>query len=406
MNAKKWILLTLLSLLLVAILGVLLRYKIAFSLPSINQKYLQHSHSHFAMNGWLTQILMVLLASVINGQEHFKKYNFVLFLNLLASYGMLISFLFQGYGSISILFSTLSIVVVYYFGIQLWKDMNRAQMQKSSFIWFKAAIVFAALSSLGVAMLAYLMATHNVNIRVQQATTYFYLHFQYNGWLTFACFGLLFDLLENKNIQIKNVKKFVWFYAGACIPAYFLSTLWLALPMWIYIIVVISAIVLLTGWFWLALQIRKQYSGALLQIPVISKWLLGCSALAFTIKVALQAGSTIPSLNNMAFGYRPIVIGYLHLVFLGVITLFILGYLVYVNHLKATRILSIGLLLFVIGIVLNELMLMTQGLTAMGYYSVPHINEVLFGITILMLLGTIIINIAINKKPIQAIERF
>lgn len=401
MNAKKWILLTLLSLLLVAILGVLLRYKIAFSLPSINQKYLQHSHSHFAMNGWLTQILMILLASVVsftNGQEYFKKYNFVLFLNLIASYGMLISFLFQGYGSISIMFSTLSIVVVYYFGIQLWKDMNSAAIQKTSFIWFKGAIVFAVLSSLGVAMLAYLMATHNVNIRVQQATTYFYLHFQYNGWLTFACLGLLFDLLENKNILIKNVKKFFWFYSAACIPAYFLSTLWLALPMWIYIIVVISAIVLLTGWLWLVLQIRKEYSGALLQISVISKWLLGCSALAFTIKVALQAGSTIPSLNNMAFGYRPIVIGYLHLVFLGVITLFILGYLVYVNSLKTNIILSIGLILFIIGIVLNELMLMTQGLAAMGYYNVPHINEVLFGITILMLLGTIVINIAANKS--------
>src|SRR3546814_690776 len=170
MNAKKWISLTLLSLLLVAILGVLLRYKIAFSLPVINQKYLQYSHSHFAMNGWLTQVLMVLLASCLSdipGKGHFKKYNFVLTLNLIASYGMLISFLLQGYGPISILFSILSIAVVYIFGIQLWKDIKRAPIQKAGFICFKAAIVFAVLSSFALGILAYLIATHNLVIQFQ-----------------------------------------------------------------------------------------------------------------------------------------------------------------------------------------------------------------------------------------------
>ena len=404
MTVKKWITITLFSLLLVAILGVLLRYKIGFSFPLINQKFLQHSHSHFAMNGWLTQLLMILLASSVSSTieiNHFKKYNFILFTNLIVSYGMLISFLFQGYGAVSIFFSTLSILVVYYFGIQLWKDIKKSQIQKASFIWFKAAIVFAVISSLGIAMLAYLMATHNINIKIQQATTYFYLHFQYNGWLIFACFGLLIDLLTNKNIQIKGTRKFFWFYASACIPSYVLSILWLPLPMWLYGIVVLSAAVLLLGWIWFFLHIYKQLPLFIHQIPKIAKWLLGCSALAFTIKVILQAGSTIPFLNNLAFGYRPIVIGYLHLVFLGIITIFLLGYLFYMNYLRAVKLTCLGIILFVIVIILNELMLMLQGLAAMGYYRVPYINEILFGITVLMLLGTTIINIGANKKSLQ-----
>jgi len=400
MTFKKWISVTLFSLLLVATLGVLLRYKIAFSLPVINQKYLQHSHSHFAMCGWLTQMLMILLSNAVSkaiSPDHFKTYNFILFANLVISYGMLVSFLFQGYGGISIFFSTLSVLVVYYFAIQLWRDMNRSPLKLSSFIWFKGALIFSVLSTFGVMMLAYLMATKNININIQQATTYFYLHFQYNGWFIFACLGLLINVLQNQNIQIKNTKKFFWVYAIACIPAYFLSTLWLPLPLWLYIIVVISAITLLGGWIWFFMQLRKGLTSVLYQTQKIVKWLLGLSALAFTIKVILQAGSVVPSLNNLAFGYRPIVIGYLHLVFLGVVSLFILGYLTYTGYLKVTKPLSIGIVIFIIGIILNELALMTQGVTAMGYYNLPLINETLMGITALMLLGTLTINMAIQQ---------
>src|SRR5690606_5658328 len=187
-----------------------------------------------------------------------------------------------------------------------------------------------------------------------QATTYFFLHFQYNGWLIFACIGLLIDLLSQKRIQIKNTDKFFWIYASACIPAYFLSTLWLPLPTWIYIVVVISGLIILLGWLWFIVKLRKQFPLFLESVSNLAKWLLGLSAIAFTIKVILQAGSTIPSLNNMAFGYRPIVIGYLHLIFLGVITLFLFGYLIYANYLKVTKSLTIGMTLFVVGIILNE----------------------------------------------------
>lgn len=378
----------------VALLGVLLRYKITFSLPQINQKFLQHSHSHFAMSGWLTQILMILLSysvSKVIGNFHFKKYNFILSINLIASYGMLVSFLFQGYGAIAIFFSSLSVLVIYYFGIQLWRDIDRAPSQLPGFIWFKAALIFAVLSSFGVAMLVYLMITNNVDINIQQATTYFYLHFQYNGWLIFACLGLFMNIVHFQGIEIKHINKLFWLYAIATIPAYFLSTLWMRLPLGVYLIVVVSALILLSGWAWLYLQLRRRLVFA--HVPQSAKWLLVLSAIAFTIKVILQAGSMIPSLNTMAFGYRPIVIGYLHLVFLGVITLFVLGYLVYTGYLRTSKTLSVGFTIFVIGIILNELALMVQGLAAMRYYNVPFINEVLFGITVTMLIGTIGINI-------------
>ena len=399
MNVKKWITLTVFSLLLVAILGVLLRYKISFSIPLINQKYLQHSHSHFAMSGWVSQCLMVLLASTVSSsfnEAHFKKYNFILWLNLGIAYGMLLSFLFQGYGTYSIILSTLSLLAVFYFGIQLWRDMNKAAVRKACFIWYKAAILFNILSAIGIAELAYIMATHIFDIKLQQATTYFFLHFQYNGWFIFACLGLGIELLNQKQIQIKGLRNFFWIYALGCVPAYLLSVLWLPLPLWMYIIVILAALSLISGWVWFLLQILKQLPAFTLNMPLVSRRLFACAGIAFTIKVILQAGSTIPSLNHLAFGYRPIVIGYLHLVFLGIVTLFLLGYLFYMGYLSIHRIRKLGVTLFVIGIILNELMLMMHGLTAMGYYTMPYINEMLLGITLLMLTGVILI---IIKTP-------
>lgn len=408
MNTRKWITATLFSLLFVAILGLLLRYKIAFSLPFINQKYLQFGHSHFAMTGWFTQLLIVLLASSVSktlGTPYLKKYTVFALSNIITSYAMLAAFLYQGYGSISIIFSVISMVVMVCFGVQLWRDMNKSTQPLPGFIWFRAAVIFSILASLGVVMLVYLKITRNMDINIQQATTYFYLHFQYNGWLVFACFGLLINMLSERNVKIRNIKPFFWCYSVACIPAYFLSVLWLPIPSWLYIIIIISAFIIAGGWIWFIVQINKQSFLIFKHIPSTSKLLFGCSALAYTIKVVLQLGSTIPSLNNLAFGYRPIVIGYLHLVFLGVITLFILGYLIYADYLKPTKWVNIGVLLFIIGIILNELMLMMQGLMAMGYYNIPYINEILVGVTALMLLGIIGINMRYNNDSFKATGR-
>lgn len=401
MTIKRWIKITVFSIFLVAVLGVLLRYKITFSLPVINQKYLQHSHSHFAMAGWITQIIMIFLSyniSTLFGEGHFKKYNFVLFFNLASAYGMLISFLFQGYGAISIFFSTCSILALYYFSVQLWKDMSKAPIKLPSFRWLKASLVFAGLSTLGIIFLVYLMISKNRDINVQQATTYYFLHFQYNGFFFFACFGLFLNILREKGISIQNLSKFFWIYSVATTISYFLSTLWMHFTTGVYLIIAVSGIVLTLGWLWFLKKLKPHLTHLNKNISSQVKWLFFLSATAYTIKVILQTGSIVPSLNNMAFGYRPIVIGYLHLVFLAVITIFILAYLLHRQYIRYSKLLWTGIVIFIVGIIANEIALMLQGLSAMRYQLLPFINEILFAITLLMLIGTCIINLAIHKK--------
>ena len=160
MDIYRWLRICFFNLLLVSVLGILLRYKIAFSLPIILQKNVLHSHSHFAFSGWITQCLMVLMLYYLNTQQLpniFARYKLILILNLVSAYGMLVSFILQGYAIASISFSTLSVFTAYTFAWMYWKDLNRLPGKSGSTLWFRAALVFNVLSSFGAYALAFIM---------------------------------------------------------------------------------------------------------------------------------------------------------------------------------------------------------------------------------------------------------
>ncbi|MDQ2863591.1 MAG: hypothetical protein M3R50_08095, partial [Bacteroidota bacterium] len=158
-HLKKWILIAFINLLIVSILGVTMRYKIAFYLPFIEQRNFLHAHSHFAFSGWVTQILMVLLWAFLYQYlpaTSLKKYKWLIILNLAAAYGMLFTFPWEGYGVFSIIFSTLSIFSGYLFAIIFWRDLNKIKIKVISTWWFKAALIFNVLSSGGAYFLTYM----------------------------------------------------------------------------------------------------------------------------------------------------------------------------------------------------------------------------------------------------------
>ncbi|HNP53959.1 MAG TPA: hypothetical protein PKK69_05065, partial [Ferruginibacter sp.] len=162
LDARRSFRIALFNLLIVAVLGCLLRYKIAFSFPWLDQKHLLHTHSHFAFSGWITQAILVLLLHRLGKlwQENlFAAFRWNLHINLLGAYGMLLSFPVQGYGGFSIFFSTLTIVNHFHFGWKLWKKINRSSIRQIGFYWIRAAILFGWLSSLGAFALAYNMVT-------------------------------------------------------------------------------------------------------------------------------------------------------------------------------------------------------------------------------------------------------
>ena len=399
--AQFWLRISFINLLIISILGVVLRYKIAFPLHFIDQKGLLHGHSHFAFSGWITQTIMVLLIYTISKYQHeklFNRYKLFLWVNLIAAYGMLIAFPIQGYGFVSISFSTLSILNGFVFTIQIWKDLNSTKLKLPSFLWYKAALIFNVISSVGAFSLAYLMATKNANQTSYLLSVYGYLHFQYNGWFFFACMGLFVSKIEVIKGYAKQINIVFWLFSLACIPAYLLSALWLKLPQALYVVVVLAAFSQLVGSI---ILVKSTVGKDIYNIISFSKnaiIIIALSAIALSIKIALQTISIIPSLSQISFGFRPIVIGYLHLMLLGVISLFLIGFVLGNKLIAINKYFTIGVFVFVVGIVVNEFLLLWQGVKSISYIGVENMNVYLFVAAIVMFSGLLLLNYGIIRK--------
>lgn len=387
---------------MVAMAGVILRYKIAFPLPWVQQKHLLHAHSHFAFTGWISQMIMVIMITMLGNhlkRNLFPTFNRILVLNQLAAYGMLASFAIQGYGTVSISFSTLSILISYAFGWLIWKELKQTDSDETGFRYFKAAIVFNVVSSLGTFWLVTLMIEKNIHQNWYLAAVYFFLHFQYNGWFIFSMLGMLHLMLKKAGLPLRHEKQIYLILLYTLVPAYLLSTLWAPLPDWIYAMVVMTALLQLGAWTWLLMQLPR-IKTALKTFRFAATWLVLISFLGLTLKFLLQAISTIPALGQFAFGVRPVVVAYLHLVMLVVVSFFLLAYNHQQDSIPRNKLALFSIGTFAVGVLLNEILLMLQGISFISPVTIGVTNEILFYVAVLMLTGATLVAISsFTKTP-------
>jgi hypothetical protein len=93
------------------------------------------------------------------------------------------------------------------------------------------------------------------------------------------------------------------------------------------------------------------------------------------------------------------VIGYLHLSFVGIISLFILGYINEFIHRFRGKVSGIGFLVFVTGFIVQEVILMLQGLEAMNVEPIKSANIILFFCAVAMVTGLVWITTGIIRTP-------
>lgn len=393
---RQWALLSLVNLALVAALGLLLRYKGAFYLPGVNYKYLLNAHSHFAFSGWITTALFVALLYVLarSGGRVGRVYRRLFWFSQLASGGMLISFVMQGYGPVAIFFSALSVVFSYWFAFCYWRDLGRASLPAVVRLCLRLALVFLVVSSAGPYLLAYSMAHHLGNMTFYYNSIYLYLHFQYNGWFSFGVMGLFFWMLYDRGVQVDGgaFRWFVGLMGAACVPAYGLSLLWMAPPLWVRGLagvagaMQVGAIMIL---LWLLRDLLPR-AGTPKREGSWMGLLFGLSVLAFIIKIVLQALSVVPSLGAFAFGFRPVIIGYLHLVVLGFVSFFLLGFFIRTGlSAEPGGTARLGLSCFMLGVIANELILLVQSGLAMAGVAWMAAPYYLLGVAALMFVGMV-----------------
>jgi len=398
---KTWLRIGLLNLLLVALWGLVMRYKMAYGFSFFDAKNLLHAHSHFAFSGWITHLLYSGLAVLVTnylGTEKHAKYKWLVYTNLISSYGMLIAFSLQGYKAISITFSTLTIFVAVAYAYYFIKDARYLPKNHPSKRWAIGGLLFNVFSSLGPFSLAFLMASKNPNHELYNASIYFYLHFQYNAWFLFGSIALIAAYFPS---NFPDLKKYFNWLTIATVPAYLLSILWIQISDWLYFIAVIAALLQLTVWINLLLKcfpLIKNYFNS--SIPTWVRLFLITALIVISSKFVLQAISVIPYFSHLAFTFRPVVIAFLHLVLLGGYSLFLVGYIFEKPFFKNSISLQWAALTFYFGVVLNELLLAGQTFGYVLNLSIIRINNMLFIAALHLLIGSLFIFylVAANKS--------
>lgn len=387
MQRSFWLKFSVFNFLIVALLGVTMRYKILYSMPFLDQKHLQEAHSHFAFYGWITNVIYVLILNYmhkINAQIDLKKYEKLIVVNLIASFTMLGAFLYGGYFWASIAGSTVALLCSFVFFFFFVRDAKK--IQDSSKLWFLAGLFFAVISSVGVFNLGYMMMSKTATQDLYLASEYYYLHFQYNGFFIFSCIGfLLFSMKQaGSGISEKQNKLIFWLLFIGCVIGYGLSVLWMKMPVSIFAVIVVATIMQTIGAVLLFVFIKKNWTNLVLKWSSMHRFVLLYAGFAFAVKIALQLGSTIPALNQFAFGFRNVVIAYLHLVLLMCIATFLINQILATHYFTITNKLLMGFKLLLLGIFLNELILGLMGVFSIKYISIPFANEMLLGVSLLM----------------------
>ncbi len=365
--------------LLVGLVGVLLRWLQWQGSSIINYHFLLSAHSHFAMGGWMFTALFsaILVSFPVLSVGNKSTYNKIFWLSQTGNYGMLFTFPFKGYGLVSITFSELYVIATYWFAYRVWNDIDD---NLSSAKWLKAALIFLLISSLGPYAVGPMMANQLSGSVWYYDAIYFYLHFQYNGWFTFAVLALLFQFIENKKIFLNpNYEKlaFRYFIIGSVLT-YFLSTLW-STPGGVYNIIGMIGVFFQGAGLYCMLRILVPAIRQGVFSHRLSIALVNFSLIAFCTKIFLQLISVFQQVALIAYRNKNFIIAYLHLVLIGFLSVFLIAFFIDKKMFCVARISKGGLFLFVLGFVVTEIFLVAQSTIAWANLPpIPFLNALLF----------------------------
>ena len=115
--------------------------------------------------------------------------------------------------------------------------------------------------------------------------------------------------------------------------------------------------------------------------------LMTISVISFSLKTILQILSAIPLVTNLAFNDRYLVIAYIHMVFIGFISLFLFAYLSHLGWYNLTSVTAkSGIVFLVSGFAGTELLLISQALNVL----IPDFTFLIFLFSFIMATGLVI----------------
>lgn len=390
MNLKNHITVALGYFLVIAILGLVLRLFFVVDID-LNYRHIVHTHSHIALLGWVYTALSTLIYYCFIDQKNIsKKYRRLFWCTQLTFIGMLISFPLTGYALFSIIFSTLFLLVSYWFFGFIIKHTKQKLKNGNSYKLIKVSFWFMMFSSIGPWVLGAIMNTlGNTSIWYKNAI-YFYLHFQYNGWFIVALIGLFFYQLEKQQIEIskKEFKRFYWLLISSVLLTFCISVLWTKPPIIFNLLGGLGSILQFFAFGYLFKILKPQIKNLSLRTP-LTKLVFTTVIVLFALKMLMQLMGAIPYFAHLISVQIDFAIGYLHWTFLGVVSIAILGFL---HQFRLITLSKRSFQLYFIGFVLTEVLIFYKGITqwlqnalVTNYYWYLAIASIVITLGILMI---------------------
>ncbi|MCO5268016.1 MAG: hypothetical protein M9897_03870 [Brumimicrobium sp.] len=386
----KHIQIALSSFLAAIMLGLMLRYTAVENLNFV-YKYVVHTHSHIAMSGWVYLALITIITKLyLNNSIPKKTYRFIFGNTLVSIVGMLASFPFQGYALISIIFSTLYLIASYFYAWAFFKYTPKEIKSTNSYKLIKYAVIYLIISSIGPWGIGAVMGTLGSSSPLYHSTIYLYLHYQYNAWMLLGVIGIVVKLLEDNHIEIdKNLfRKFLISFNIGVNITYLLSILFVEPPSIIYILAIVGAAIQIGSFVYLYHTLRdgikKAYQFIDKRIIIVLKW----GFVLASIKLFMQLIGAFPDIAALIVKNKFLTIGFIHWVFLGVITM---PLLVLLKHFKFIYLSKKYLIAYVLGFSLTEILIFYKPASVIfGLYVIPfQIFNVSLFLASLLLVGSI-----------------
>jgi hypothetical protein len=289
------------------------------------------------------------------------------------------------------------LVSTYLFLQYFFKHKKDVDLYPATYKFVKGGLWLQFVSSLSPWSLVFIIKYFGKKSDFYKFDIFYYLHFQYNGWFLFAFIGLTMYLLERRNITIcaTKVKQIYQLLMIAVFFGYFYNTLW-AQPGYLYNgLSIIGGTAEIVALF-ILLKILQQYHHYLKHsISDFSYKILTIVLISLFVKAVLQFMGSFQYYADLSYHIRDFIIGYLHIITLGIFTPFLL---VLASELAFINLNKKAFYTFFSGYLIIEALLFLRG--TLTWFKIENngeiFNKALFLFTLWMFIG--IIWMGINSK--------
>lgn len=325
-----WFICAFLMLVLGALAGLILRIEFVFGffLPLQN---LLHAHSHILMLGWLNLLGLGLICDLLDFKH--KQLKKLLYTEVVALLLMFIGFIYQSYGGVSIMGASMQMFANYFFTYLFFKNKPRESNIFIETSFLMNIVSTAAIFAIGPVSVVWGKASKEFSLAIA-----FFLHFQIEGWLLLLYFGILYRYFNLKPTRLE------WWVCTTSLILRYALPIYNSFPHTIFYIINALGIVL-QGFFILLLAVRLRKES----LPL----LVTMSVYALLAKAIFSLMILLPAWSRHALQNRDLVLFYLHWVFIGIISLGLLGILFNVKQIKLGK----GIAFFLIGYWFTEFIL-------------------------------------------------